>query len=413
MEVRLTLALPFYLRVQEALARDPARVLQEEAGSHRSSEGVELFLPRGSSAGSARARIFRSPPSLRRVSHHYWAAFERRRYERPTLDLALDEDGGCSAALLVEREVHPVREVFLPGRWMERWTPGLAPPERVGAVPVHGRFSRYVGALGGDAVHARLRKLEVALVGVARLGSGLAVALARAGVRRLTLIDADVLEEHSLDAVECSPIALGRAKVQAVAEHLAEIVPETLVRPLALPVEDPAAFEACAAADLVVSAPDDNRARLAAALAANAHLRAHLDLGTGVFGQGETWTAGADVRLMLPGAGCLLCAGGIDLARRREPNWRRQRAGSLRSLNQIAVGQAMALVERLVAGELGRSVWRRLTLARDGILAAEEMPWELDPRCPLCCAELTVQEFSRRADGRGGLGRYAVHEPHG
>jgi hypothetical protein len=203
-------------------------------------------------------------------------------------------------------------------------------------------------------------------------------------VRRLTLIDADRLEEHSVDAVECLPSAVGQPKVQAVAGHLAGIAPEVAVVALARPLEDPAAFEACAGADLIVSAPDHNRARLAAALAASTCLRPHLDLGTGVFREGEAWTAGADVRLMLPAAGCLLCAGGLDLARRREPDWRRQRAGSLRSLNQMAVGQAVALVERMVAGDLARSAWIRLALGRDGILTSEEMPWRPDAHCPLC-----------------------------
>jgi len=386
MPVRLVLARSFLDAARAELDADPARVVRLEAGTRRGPDRLEVLVPARVErrAESVSVRIFRPPPALRRVSHHYWRAFERRRYEHATLDLGLAPDGACCAAFLLGESVSQVDEVLVAGAGMERWRPAAPIEAGAGEVPERGAFSRYAGALGGSRAHGRLRDLSITVVGSARLGSALAVALARAGVRKLTLVDADVLEDHSLDAVECAADAVGRRKVEAVAAHLAVVAPGARVTALAEPVQSPAAYEACAAADLVVSAPDDNRARLTAALAAAAHHRPHLDVGAGVFGEGETWTAGADVRLMLPLEGCLLDAGGLDLERRAARDWRRQRAGSLRSLNQMAAGQAMALVERLVTGDLARSIWMRLVLGRDGRLATEERTWARAEGCRVC-----------------------------
>jgi hypothetical protein len=96
--------------------------------------------------------------------------------------------------------------------------------------------------------------------------------------------------------------------------------------------------------------------------------------------------AGLDVRLILPWQGCLLCVGGLDLETRHEIDGRRERAGSLRSLNSCAVSLGWFLVERLVAGDLDRTVWRQMVFDREGHVTTEEPTFRLRPRCPICAA---------------------------
>lgn len=60
----------------------------------------------------------------------------------------------------------------------------------------YGRQTRF--APFGDAGQARLRQSQVAIVGIGALGTHLAVALVRAGVGRVVLIDRDIVEEHNL-----------------------------------------------------------------------------------------------------------------------------------------------------------------------------------------------------------------------
>lgn len=387
---RITITAAVLEDLRRQLRESPGRVVELPAGLRRTAGELEVFaIPAAASSARAPAAVLRFaalPRSLEGISHHWWEGFDVPRGPRPRADVFLYDGRGCSAAVLCEGRVHPVQEILIAGPRMDRWVPTRTPPDLVGGIPEAGPFSRYIGALGGEGVHGRLRALRVAIIGAARLASLVAVGLARAGVREITLIDPDLLEDHSLDAVEVPAHgSCGRPKVDGVRRSLESVAPELTVHALPVGVEHPRAAAACARADLIVSAPDQNQARLLAALYASAHLRPHLDLGTGVFGEGANFVAGADLRLVLPGDGCLLCVGSLDLARRHERDWRRQRAGSLRSLNALAVAHAQFLVERFLVGDIAQSVWFQLVLDRHAELVARRMPRSREPQCA-CCA---------------------------
>ncbi|MBK8975145.1 MAG: ThiF family adenylyltransferase [Planctomycetes bacterium] len=388
---RITITTALVDDLRRRLAESPGSVVEVPAGLRKDTQGLEFLAPLGARRPGGRRgppavlRFALLPHALEGISHHWWEGFPNPLGARPRADLALYEERGCSGAVLVDGEVRPIDEVVLAGPRMERWRPGTTPADLVGTVPEDGPFSRYIGALGGCGAHERLRALSAAGIGMARLNSLQAVALVRAGVRRLALIDPDVLESHSLDAVEALAAgSVGRPKVGAVADMLRRVAPDVALEELAVPADHILAAAACARADLVFSAPDQNQARLLAALVARAHHRVHLDVGTGVFGAGDEFVAGADIRLIVPGDGCLLCVGGLDLRRPRERDWRRQRAGSLRSLNGVATSLAMFLLERFLIGDLQHSVWMQVTLDRRGELASRRMPRQPDPDCVVC-----------------------------
>jgi tRNA threonylcarbamoyladenosine dehydratase len=80
--------------------------------------------------------------------------------------------------------------------------------------------------LYGDAGYARLRAARVAVVGVGGVGSWAVEALARSGVAALTLIDLDHVAESNINRqVQALGATLGMAKVQALAERVADIHP--------------------------------------------------------------------------------------------------------------------------------------------------------------------------------------------
>lgn len=278
---------------------------------------------------------------------------------------------------------HRIAGVRLVGPGME-WLPGrrelsnrLAAPPALAAWIREARRSherevgarsRLIGALGERAV-ATLSTLTVAVVGCGRMGSQIADDLARLGCS-LLLADGDTIEASNLDAMLAYPEDVGRNKADVLAERLSKLVPVTA---LALPVEHPATLRALRSCDFMVSAVDDDGARALCALVAAAWLLPHLDVATGVRAEGRE--RGADLRLMLPGSGCLYCQGGFarlgDLDRMhkdqgRHTDWRQEsRAGSLRSLNGIAAHFALRLFEELVRGELHAGAW-----------------WQLDERLP-------------------------------
>lgn len=81
-------------------------------------------------------------------------------------------------------------------------------------------WSRTIGALGAEAFQ-RLVGLRFGVIGIGRTGSNVALALARLGVRQLTLIDPDTIEPHNLGEMQCiTPVDVDLPKVQAVAEGL-------------------------------------------------------------------------------------------------------------------------------------------------------------------------------------------------
>jgi hypothetical protein len=251
-----------------------------------------------------------------------------------------------------------------------------------------------------------LRRTHVAQVGASRGGSLSASAAADAGFGELTLIDFDRVDSGNVDAIECDPDAIGKPKPEAVASYLKNRHPQLRLHALCVPVQSPAAFHAAAGADWIFSFPDQNRARLTGALAAISHVRPLLDIGSGVFvDERGRWSAGADVRF-IAGGGCLACIGGLDLTRQAEPDWRRARAGSLRSLNRMAVALGLSLVLAWHQGHRRGSRWLRLTLDPSGMPRIAEQPLPAPTgSCPLCryqaTGSLALELLTQGASERG------------
>jgi hypothetical protein len=235
------------------------------------------------------------------------------------------------------------------------------------------RWSRTSGALGGEAVWWRLVWLHVGIVGCGRTGSSLATGLARLGVHRLTLIDPDRIELHNLGEMDLvTPNDVGRFKSEVIAKRLAAAQVPIQATPIAAPIMHPKARSGAARCDVLICSVDNDAARLACAPIATREHRVLVDLGTAIQFHGE------------PGDGCLLCRGGHlaryaeaveNLVYRRVPRalggdtWRLQRAGSLASLNQLAVALRVQILLDLVAERLTSSTWAQVEFDDEGHLA--------------------------------------------
>ncbi len=102
-------------------------------------------------------------------------------------------------------------------------------PHEPGAGPDAADPERRFGGLRrlyGDDGYERLRALRIAVVGVGGVGSWAAEALARSGVAGLTLVDLDHVAESNVNRqVQALTPTIGRAKVLALAERIADIHP--------------------------------------------------------------------------------------------------------------------------------------------------------------------------------------------
>jgi tRNA A37 threonylcarbamoyladenosine dehydratase len=102
------------------------------------------------------------------------------------------------------------------------------------AVPDAADLERRFGGLRrlyGEAGYACIRTARVAVVGVGGVGSWAVEALARSGVAALALVDLDHVAESNINRqVQALGATLGMAKVQALAQRVADIHPACEVR---------------------------------------------------------------------------------------------------------------------------------------------------------------------------------------
>jgi sulfur carrier protein ThiS adenylyltransferase len=77
----------------------------------------------------------------------------------------------------------------------------------------------------GIELHKRFSSVTVAVCGLGGLGANIAVALARAGIGKLVLIDFDRVDITNLHRQQYKANQVGRYKTDALAENLLEIAP--------------------------------------------------------------------------------------------------------------------------------------------------------------------------------------------
>jgi molybdopterin/thiamine biosynthesis adenylyltransferase len=253
---------------------------------------------------------------------------------------------------------------------------GAALPEDLLADGDAARWSRLRGAVG-EAAFAKLRAAQAAVIGCSRTGTLAAGLLAALGVRGLVLLDGDTVEPHNLDGMLLTtPADVGQNKAVALGRRLVAFQPDLLVKAVPRHLDSLAAEGVLPGVDLLVTCVDQDAACLRAAHWARERLTPHLDIGAGVTRTTGGRQLAADVRLLLPGDGCLRCVGGLGdaeqaayelhapsgaLPRRPPEAWdARGRLGSLVTLNSMAVSFGVQSWLDLLDGSLAGSIWHRL-----------------------------------------------------
>lgn len=117
--------------------------------------------------------------------------------------------------------------------------------------------------LYGMAGAAQIRGAHVMVVGIGGVGSWTVEALARSGVGRLTLVDLDNISESNINRqIHALTSTVGKAKVEAMRERIAEINPSCRVTAIEEFVEPENWFQLLPAdVDAVVDACDQVKAK--------------------------------------------------------------------------------------------------------------------------------------------------------
>lgn len=268
-------------------------------------------------------------------------------------------------------------------------------------------WSRTIGALG-EETWKRIRQLSPTIIGAGRAGEIVTEALARFGVGNIVSIDHDLLSLGNIGEMVSANISqLGQAKVKILSESIKSRF-DIGVKTFAESILSLSVLPTVKQTDFLFSCVDSPTARLAITLIAKLYLIPMIDVGVGIFRdelepntdntQIGPRRMSADIRLIEPDR-CLFCSGGIanfDQGRsellsnnlstktNRLNNWRNTRAGSLRSLNLVASGMLLRMLEDYLEGRINGSTWLALDYDQVGIPQIHSQDLPIQTNCPIC-----------------------------
>jgi len=242
----------------------------------------------------------------------------------------------------------------------------LQPPALAADIELDDRQIRAVNAVG----NLRLRELEVVVVGAGGTGSPVAEALARMGVKSITVIDPDHLDTPSnlrrLVGSTPEDLRQRRPKAEIVARYVDGLGLGVTIIPVVADVRSESAARHLLDADLVVATTDTHSSRALINQVAYQYWVPTIDVGVRVGRDLSGAVSGmpVEVRLLLIDTACLWCTDSLSSDRIREENLPREERGrlaaegyvqgeagpapSLAPLNQMASSVALVTALRVL-----------------------------------------------------------------
>ena len=124
-------------------------------------------------------------------------------------------------------------------------------------IPTKSEWMDALIARHGLDLHKRFSSATVAVCGLGGLGSNIAIALARAGIGKLLLIDFDRVDITNLHRQQYKANQIGFYKTEALAENLREIAPYTEVLTVTAKIAEDNFAEILKDADVICEAFDN------------------------------------------------------------------------------------------------------------------------------------------------------------
>jgi len=128
-------------------------------------------------------------------------------------------------------------------------------------IPSKEEWTDALVARHGMDLHERFSSATVAICGLGGLGSNIAIALARAGIGRLILIDFDRVDITNLHRQQYKASQIGKYKTEALSENLLEIAPYIKIETITVRITEDNFAGLLEDADVVCEAFDDAEAK--------------------------------------------------------------------------------------------------------------------------------------------------------
>ena len=124
-------------------------------------------------------------------------------------------------------------------------------------IPTKEEWYRALSERHGEDMQKRLATSTVARCGLGGLGSNIAIALARAGIGKLNLIDYDKVDLTNLHRQLYKASQIGMKKVEALRENLLEIAPYVMTEIHFVRITEKNAIDLLKDSDIICEAFDD------------------------------------------------------------------------------------------------------------------------------------------------------------
>ena len=111
--------------------------------------------------------------------------------------------------------------------------------------------------LNRDQITSKLAKSSVGIAGLGGLGSNVAIALARAGIGRLLIVDFDEVEKSNLDRQAYSVDQVGMRKTEALMQNIARANPDINVTAFHHKLEPGKMADVFSSVDVIIEALDN------------------------------------------------------------------------------------------------------------------------------------------------------------
>ncbi|MBR2715942.1 MAG: thiamine biosynthesis protein ThiF [Ruminococcus sp.] len=128
-------------------------------------------------------------------------------------------------------------------------------------IPTQEEWYKALAERHGEDIQKKFTSATVAICGLGGLGSNIAVALARAGVGKLILIDFDKVDISNLHRQQYKANQIGVNKTDALAHNLYEIAPYIAIETHCVRITENNAKKLLESADIICEAFDDAEAK--------------------------------------------------------------------------------------------------------------------------------------------------------